>query len=72
MTDFDVYPNFLLDSNDRPFPKRQFLDSAKLKEFAVDNFRFDEYGRKFMKWVENTVGKEEIPCYKQFLLIPQC
>ena len=23
-------------------------------------------------WVENIVGKEEIACYKQFLLFPQC
>ena len=24
-----------------PFPKRQILDSSKLKEFADDNFEFD-------------------------------
>ena len=29
-----------------PFPKRQILDSSKLKEFADDNFKFDENGRK--------------------------
>ena len=29
----------------------------KLKEFADDNFTFDENGRKSSKWVENTVGK---------------
>ena len=28
-------------------------------------------GRKFSKWVENTVGKEEISCYEQFFLFPQ-
>ena len=28
-----------------PFPKRQILDSSKLKEFADDNFKFDENGR---------------------------
>ena len=38
-----------------PFPKRQILDSSKLKEFADDNFRFDGNGRKFFKWEENTV-----------------
>ena len=43
-----------------PFHKRQILDSSKLKEFADDNFKIDENGRKFSKWVENTVGKEEI------------
>ena len=30
---------------------------SKLKEFADDNFKFDENGRKLSKWVENTVGK---------------
>ena len=28
------------------FPKRQILDSSKLKEFADDNFEFDENGGK--------------------------
>ena len=32
-------------------------DSSKLKEFADNNFKFDENGRKFSKSVENTVGK---------------
>ena len=45
---------------------------SKLKEFADDNFKFDENGRNLYKWVENTVGKEENACYKQFLLFPQC
>ena len=39
------------------------LDSSKLKEFADDNFKFDENGRRLSKWVENTVGKEEIARY---------
>ena len=39
---------------------------------ADDNFKFDENGRKFFKWVENTVGKVEIARYEQFLLFPQC
>ena len=34
-------PFFLL------FPKQQTLDSPILKEFADDNFKFDENGRKF-------------------------
>ena len=50
--------------------KQQILDSLKLKEFAEDNVRFDENGRKFSKWVESTVGKGEIAWYKQFLLFP--
>ena len=43
-----------------------------MKEFADDNFKFGKNGRKLSKWVENTVGKGEIACYKQFLLFPQC
>ena len=30
-------------------PKRQILDSPKLKDFADDNFRFNDNGRKFSK-----------------------
>ena len=38
----------------QPFPKRQILDSSKLKGSADDNFEFDESGRIFSKRVENT------------------
>ena len=55
-----------------PFPNDKILGSSKLKEFAEDNFKFDENDRKFFKWKENTVGKGEIACYEQFLLYPQC
>ena len=55
-----------------PITRQQILDSSKLKEFADDNFKFDENGRKLSKWVENTVGKGEIVRYEQFLLFPQC
>ena len=58
--------------SDYPFPKGQILDSSKLKEFADDNFQFDDNGRKFFKWVENNVGKGEIARYEQFLPFPQC
>ena len=54
------------------FPKRQILDSSKLKESADDNFEFDEYGTKFSNRVENTVGKGEIVRSKQFPLFRQC
>ena len=47
-------------------------DWSKLKEFADDNFKFDENGRNLYEWVENTVGKEEIARDEQFLLFPQC
>ena len=40
-----------------PLPDGKILDSFKLKEFADDNFKFDENCRKLSKWVENTVGK---------------
>ena len=53
-----------------PFPKRQISDSSKLKEYADDNFEFDENGKKFSKWVEKTVGKGEIARY--VLLFQQC
>ena len=54
-----------------PFPKRQILDSPKLKEFAYDNFEVDENGGKFSERAENAVGKGEIARYEQFLLFPQ-
>ena len=44
----------------------------KLKEFADNNFTFDENGRKFSNRFENTVGKGEYSRYKHFLLFPQC
>ena len=43
-----------------------------MKEFADDNLKCDENGRKLSKRVENTVGKGEIVRYEQFLLSPQC
>ena len=36
------------------------LDSSKLKEFADENFNFDENGERLFKKEENTVGKGEI------------
>ena len=52
--------------------RRQILDSSKLKEFADDNFKFEENGRKLSKRVENPVGKGEIARYEHFLLFSQC
>ena len=43
-----------------------------MKELADNNFKFDENDGKFYKRIENTVGKAEITCYKQFLRFPQC
>ena len=52
-----------------PLLDGKILDWSKLRQFAEDNFKFDE-NRKFSKQVENTVGKGEIACYEQFLLFP--
>ena len=46
------------------------LDSSKLKEFADDNFKFDENDGKFSGRVENTMGKGESAHHEQFLLFP--
>ena len=62
-----MYQNFI-----NLITRQQILDSSKLKEFAVDNFKFDENARKLSKQVENTVGKGEIARYEQFLLFQQC
>ena len=60
----------LINISSKPFPKQRILDTSKLKDFADNNFKFEEIGRKFSKWSENTVGKGEIARYKQFLLFP--
>ena len=52
-----VLQGFFLRLGSLTFPKQQILDSSKLKEFADDNFKFDKYGKKFSKRVENTGGK---------------
>ena len=39
--------------------KKDFLDCSKLKEFADDDFKFDENGGSFSKRVEKT-GKRRI------------
>ena len=44
----------------KSFPKQQILDSPKLKEYADNNFEFDDSGRMLSKKEENTVGKGEI------------
>ena len=43
-----------------------------MKQSADNNFKFDENSRKFLKWVDNTMGKGEIARYKQFFLYPHC
>ena len=60
---------FLMIASFNPLPDDKFY-SSKLKEFADDNFKFDENGIKLSKRVENTVRKGEIARYEQFLLYP--
>ena len=54
------------------FPKRQISDPSIVKEFADNNFKVFENGRKLSYRVKNAVGKGEIACYEQFLLFRQC
>ena len=42
-----------------PFPKRQMLDSSKLKVFADKNLNFDENGRIFFKTGRRHCWKKE-------------
>ena len=49
---------------DLTFPKRQILDTSKLKEFAFDISKFDENCRDFTKRVGNSVGQREIARYE--------
>ena len=46
--------------------KKKILDSSNLKGFADDNYKFDENGRKFPRWVQNTSGKGKIAHNEQF------
>ena len=54
-----------------PFPNNKFKTLTNW-EFADDNLKFYENGRKCLKQVENTVGKGEIARFEQFLLSPLC
>ena len=56
-----------------PHTISQSLDSSKLKEFADDNFEYDENGGKSSKKVKkkkNSVEKWEIAGYEQILTFP--
>ena len=44
----------------------------QIERVCRDNLKFDENDIEFSKSLENTVGKEEIARYEQFLLFPQC
>ena len=55
-----------------PFPNDKFKLLPNRKNLQTTYFRFDENGRKFLKQVENNVGKREIAHYEQFLLFLYC
>ena len=44
-----MWVNLMLCAHRCTLTRRQILDSSKLKEFANDNFKFDENGRKLSK-----------------------
>ena len=69
---FHVWYKGKEDIQSSPFPKRQISDTSKLKEFADGNFKFNEDGTKFSRWVKNMVGKREIAHYEQIHLFQQC
>ena len=50
----------------KPITRQQILDSSKLKDFADNNLKFEENGRKLFKPLENTVGEGEIAHYECF------
>ena len=50
----------LLFDKELTFYQMATLRQFKLKDFEDNNLKFDKYGRKFSKRVENTVGKGEI------------
>ena len=50
----------------------QMANFGLFQTLPDNNFKFDENGREFSKWLENTVEKREIVPYKQFLLFPKC
>ena len=54
-----------------PFPKGQILDSSEMKDFADDNFKFDEKAKSSSNGLK-TLGKGEIARYEQFFLFHQC
>ena len=38
------------------------LSITTIEELADNNYEFDENGRKFSKWVENTMRQGEVAC----------
>ena len=55
-----------------PLPDDKFLDWSELKQIAGNILKCIENEKKVPYRLEDIVGKEEIACYKQFLLFSQC
>ena len=72
----NLVPLFLL-HNFQAFKKNEYnLILTQMTNFrffqSERQFQINENGKKFSRPIENTVGKGEIACYKQFLIFPQC
>ena len=74
---FLLFPQHFLSSEGKPLSLTHY-QMTHFRLFQTErvcrqqNFKFDENGRKLSKGVKNTVGKGEIACYEQFLVLPQC
>ena len=51
------YSHLVESTRELTLSHRTNFNSSKLKQFADNNFKFNENGRKFSRQVENTVGK---------------
>ena len=65
-----IFTKFYRKQGQKPFPKQQYSNWSKLKEFADNKSKFEKNARNLSKQGENTVGKGEIARYEQFLLFP--
>ena len=55
-----------------PFPNDKFYTLPNSKCLQTTILNLTKNGGKLSKKIENTVGKEEIARYEQFLLFPRC
>ena len=54
------------------FPNDKFWTGPNRKSLHTSISSLMKMAEISMNGLENTVGKEEIACYEQFLLFPQC
>ena len=55
-----------------PFPNNKFWTGPNLKSLQMSISNLMKMAEISTNGLENTVGKEEIARYEQFLLFPQC